>query len=319
LRQSSQAPALVPLVRLPSLDLMRGFVAVARRMSVTLAADDLCLTQSAISKQIRALEDILGVALFHRGFRSLELTEHGQLLFRAADSSLLQLQEVLALFAPHRKKPVTITASTGVAGLLLMPRLGEFRNRQPHIDVRLVASNSVLERGAEVDFAIRYCGERQAPLGAVRLFDETIAPVASPELGIGSLSTSEDLQAATLLEFDIPGRPWLHWTDWLAPHGWTSSKARGVLLYNQYDQMIQAAIAGQGVALGRLELLQRLISQRKLRILNSDKFAPRRSSHSYWLIQSDEHVNDDGRHVKEWLLEVAQDVMQSPAVAAVGG
>jgi len=299
---------MLPLVRLPSLDLIRGFVAVARRMSVTQAADDLCLTQSAISKQIRSLEDILGVPLFRRGFRSLELTEHGQLLFRSADTAVLQLQEVLALFGTQRKKPVTITASTGVAGLWLLPRLGEFRQRHPHIDVRLVASNSVMELGVDLDLAIRYCSERQAPLGALKLFGEHIAPVASPSLRIGSFDKLERIQTATLLEFDISGRPWLHWSDWLAARGWNASSARGVMLYNQYDQMIQAAVAGQGVALGRLELLQDLLAEGKLQVLAGAGDAPVRSEFSYWLIQSEKNPGEDVRHVVEWILGAAQEV-----------
>jgi DNA-binding transcriptional LysR family regulator len=299
---------MLPLVRLPSLDLIRGFVAVARRMSVTQAADDLCLTQSAISKQIRALEDILGVPLFHRGFRSLQLTEHGQLLFRAADGSLTQLQEVLALFAPHRKKPVTITASTGLAGLWLLPRLGEFRQQFPHTDVRLVASNTILELGTEVDLALRYCSERQAPLGAVKLFGETIVPVASPALGLRGLSTLEQLQAATLLEFDVSGRAWLRWSHWLAARGWTTSSARGVLLYNQYDQVIQAAMAGQGVALGRLELLQDALADGRLEVLAGGDAPVVESAYSYWLIQADKHPGEDVRNVIEWVLAIAQQV-----------
>lgn len=307
---------MLPLVRLPSLDLIRGFVAVARRMSITQAADDLCLTQSAISKQIRALEDFLGVPLFRRGFRSVELTEHGQLLFRAADASLLQLQEVLALFASHRKKPVTITASTGVAGLWLLPRIGEFRARHPQIDVRLVASNTVIELGPDVDLAVRYCSERQAPLGAVKLFGETIAPVASPALGLRSLDSLHTLQSATLLEFDLPGRPWLHWTEWLGARGWTTSKAKGALQYNQYDQMIQAAVAGQGVALGRLELLQELLADGRLQVLDAGSDSPRRSDYAYWLIQADKTPPDDVRHLIDWVLGMASEVASPPGAAA---
>lgn len=299
---------MLPLVRLPSLDLIRGFVAVARRMSVTQAADDLCLTQSAISKQIRTLEDTLGVPLFHRGFRSLQLTEQGELLFRAADSSLVQLQEVLALFAPHRKKPVTITASTGLTGLWLLPRLGEFRQQHPETDVRVVANNTILELGADVDLAIRYCSEKQAPLGAVKLFGETIVPVASPSLGLASLASLETLRSATLLEFDISGRAWLHWSHWLAARGWNTSSAKGVLLYNQYDQMIQAAIAGQGVALGRLELLHDLIAAGRLQVLDAGDTPATESEYSYWLIQADKHPGDDVRSVIDWVLEIAQQV-----------
>ncbi|MGJ0223685.1 hypothetical protein ACQUZK_09820, partial [Streptococcus pyogenes] len=89
---------------------------------------------------------------------------------------------------------------------------------------------------------IRYCSEKQAPLGATKLFGETIAPVASPSLGIYSFKSLETLHAATLLEFDVQGRPWLHWSDWLAARGWSTAGAKAVMHFNQYEQMIQAAL-----------------------------------------------------------------------------
>lgn len=114
----------LPLVRLPSLDLVRSFVAVGRRMSITLAAQDLCLTQSAVSRQILALEELLGVKLLLRGHRSLSFTAEGERLFRSADSSVQQLQDVLGEVSPRgRARPVTLSASIGVTGLWLLPRL----------------------------------------------------------------------------------------------------------------------------------------------------------------------------------------------------
>ena len=113
-----------PLVRLASLDLLRGFVAVGRRMSITLAADDLCLTQSAVSRQVSALEEALGVKLLVRGHRSIAFTPEGERLFRSADSAVQQLQDAIgAIRVAAERRPVTITASIGVTGLWLLPRL----------------------------------------------------------------------------------------------------------------------------------------------------------------------------------------------------
>ena len=115
----------VTLNQLTSLDLIRGFVAVGRRMSITLAADDLCLTQSAVSRQVRTLEDMLGVKLFVRGHRSIVFTSEGERLFRRADEALKQLQDVVgAVRVGLALRPVTIAASIGVTGLWLLPRLG---------------------------------------------------------------------------------------------------------------------------------------------------------------------------------------------------
>ncbi len=127
-----------PLVRLASLDLIRGFVAVGRRMSITLAAEDLCLTQSALSRQVHALEDLLGIALFKRGYRSISFTPEGERLFRTADTAVQQLQDVFeTLNQPQGRMPVTITASIGVTGLWLLPRLNRFQQRHPNLDLRV--------------------------------------------------------------------------------------------------------------------------------------------------------------------------------------
>src|SRR5579859_7046089 len=158
----------VPLSQLTSLDLLRGFVAVGRRMSITLAAEDLCLTQSAVSRQIRTLEDLLGVKLLVRGHRSIAFTPEGRRLFQTADGALRQLQDVVgSIRAEGETRPVTVTASIGVAGLWLLPRLGAFLARHPKIDVRISASNRLDDLRAEgIDLAIRYCPPEGAPPGA---------------------------------------------------------------------------------------------------------------------------------------------------------
>jgi DNA-binding transcriptional LysR family regulator len=292
----------VSLVRLPSLDLVKGFVAVGRRMSITQAADDLCVTQSAMSKQIKSLEDLLGVRLLRRGYRSVSFTLEGERLFRIANASMQQLQDAFESFAVRGKRPVTITASIGVTGLWLLPRLGEFQQRHPGIDVRVAASNSVLDLAAEeIDLAVRYCSEANAPEGARRLFNESIAPVASPALPVGNIETESDLKKVVLLEYE-DRRHWLSWADWLAARGLKTSQARGILRFNQYDQAIQAAVSGQGVALGRLELLGPMLRDRRLEVLLRGR-GTRRSHYSYWLIQAAQEPRPEVRRVVEWVLE----------------
>lgn len=292
----------VPLVRLPSLDLLKGFVAVGRRLSITQAADDLCVTQSAMSKQIKSLEALLGLRLLQRGHRSISFTQEGERLFRIADASVQQLQDALEALAMRGKRPVTITASIGVTSLWLLPRLGEFQRRHPGIDVRVAASNAVLDLAAEgIDLAIRYCANAQAPAGAVRLFDESIAPVASPALRVGKLDTEEELARSVLLEYE-DRRSWLGWEEWLATRGLKRARARGVLRFNHYDQAIQAAVAGQGVALGRLELLGPMLEDGRLEVLLRGR-GTSPSPCSYWLIQADPSPREDVRRVIDWIQE----------------
>lgn len=292
----------ISLVRVPSLELVKGFVAVGRRMSITRAADDLCVTQSAMSKQIRSLEELLGLRLLQRGHRSISFTAEGERLFTVANASVQQLQDVFQALGTRGKRPVTITASIGVTGLWLLPRLGEFQKRHPGIDVRVAASNAVLDLAAEeIDLAIRYCSQVNAPAGAVRLFDETIAPVASPALRVRNIEARRELAKCVLLEYE-DRRHWLGWGDWLASRGLTTAQARGVLRFNQYDQAIQAAVAGQGVALGRLELIRSMLEDRRLEVLLRSR-GTSRTHCSYWLIQAEQAPRQDVCHVIDWISE----------------
>lgn len=245
------------LLQLPPLDAVRGFVAVARRMSITLAAQDLCLTQSAVSRQILQLENHLGAPLLVRKHRALELTPAGAQLLELAGPWLDRLGEFSrSLAAGVRAPPVTVTASIGVASLWLLPRLGDFQARHPAIDVRVAASNRVLDIGQEqIDLAIRYCTAANARPGAIRLFGEEVAPVAGPDVAARAFRDRDSLLDQVFLELDDRARPWLRWSEWLAARGMDGARPRGYLYFNQYDQVIQAAIQGHGVALGRLGLI----------------------------------------------------------------
>jgi DNA-binding transcriptional LysR family regulator len=293
----------LPLLKLPSLDLLRGFVAAGRRMSITLAAQDLCLTQSAVSRQIHALEEFIGLRLLVRGHRAISFTPEGERLFRSADAVLQQLQDVLGeLRATQAARPVTVTASIGVTGLWLLPRLSGLRQRLPGIDVRVAASDSVADlRHEGIDLAIRYTTPAGVPAGARRLFGESVAPVAHPLLLDGARTLPTD---APLLEFDHPS-PWLKWEQW---EPWQSQQAhpgdgggkRGMLRFNQYDMVIRAALAGQGVALGRIELIRPLLESGQLVVLTEPR-AQAPDGHAYWLIQAEAEPRREVLQVAEWI------------------
>jgi LysR family glycine cleavage system transcriptional activator len=295
----------VPLLKLPPLDFLRGFVAVGRRMSVTLAAEDLCLTQSAVSRQIHSLEEVLRVKLLTRGYRSIGLTPEGEVLFRAADAALHQLQDVCGeLTSSVDRRPVTITTSIGVAGLWLLPRLGRFQSRHPHVDVRVAATSKVLDLRTEtVDLAIRYCTEDDAPPGSKTLFGERLSPVAHPSLGLGELTAEDAIATNVLLDFEHPNHPWLGWQDRLSSMGLESLQPKAVLRFNQYDQLIYAAAAGQGIALGRLSLLRPMLDDGRLVAL--DWWKPAEEGHRYWLLSAEERPRPDVIAVRDWVLEEA--------------
>ncbi|HSK39430.1 MAG TPA: LysR substrate-binding domain-containing protein [Arenibaculum sp.] len=309
-----------PITRLASLDLARCFVAVARRMSITVAAQDLCLTQSAVSRQIHALEDALGVQLLKRGYRSISLTPEGERLFRVADGAVQQLQDVFAALANARERlPVTITASIGVTALWLLPRLGDFQQRYPNIDIRLAANNKLLDLETEgADLAIRYCSAKNAPHGSERLFGEAVVPVAHPSLAVRQLNSPEMIGEYVLLEFDDPRRPWLQWADRLKAMGSGTAKPKGILRFNQYDQVIQAALVGQGIALGRLALVEPMLADRRLVVLNAERH-DQPSGYAYWLVQADTAPRPDVRQVVDWIKSEAHRVEAMLEPGTTGG
>lgn len=304
------------VVRLPSMDLIRSFVAVGRRMSITLAAEDLFVTQSAVSRQIHALEEMLGVKLLVRGHRSIAFTPEGERLFRVADAAVRQLQEVVSSLSVVRdRRPVTLSAPTGFAGLWLLPRIGDLQQRHPDIDLRISANNRIVDLRSEgIDLAIRYCPRPAAPEGAVRLFGETLAPVAHPSLCAQPLERPEQISDYVLLEFDELRGYHLQWADWLNAMGWAGAKPKGVLRFNQYDQVIQAALAGQGIALGRLELLGTMLAEHRLVALSSARVAEREYGH--WLIQGDAEPREDVVDVITWIRSQAVELERGESASA---
>jgi len=256
---------------MPALDLLLGFEAAARHLSFTKAAAELFLTQSAISRQVQGLEDALGVPLFQRRHRALLLTDAGQHLLQTATDVLRQVQEAaLRIRGSAAPRMLTVTTVMSFASLWLIPKLAEFRARHPEADVRISADNTVRDLVRDrIDVAIRYCAPENAPARAVKLFAEDIVmPVCAPKLlrdRARPLKRPEDLRHHVLLHDDYtPGTPWLEWGNWLASCGLAGLKPAGELRFSHYDQMIQAALEGQGVALGRLPLLSGPINSGRL-------------------------------------------------------
>lgn len=294
--------------RLPQVAFFQGFEAAARNLSFTKAAEELFITQSAVSRQIKALEEHLGVMLFERRPRALVLTEHGQALYGVTVDVLERLQAAIdRLKTDSRTRQLSITTTTGFASLWLIPRLQRFTGLHPDIDVRISATSDTLnlERSL-VDLAIRYCPPETVPEGATRLFGEEVLPVCSPSLlrnRSRPLKRPPDLKGHTLLHFDYPGamKSFMDWGTWLTALGIGELKSAGMLHFTQYEQMIQAAINGQGVALGRQPLVNELIASGAL-------VAPFKKavigSRAYFIIESPA-VSSKG-HVRQfaaWLLE----------------
>lgn len=304
----------IPLARIPSIEFLRGFVAVGRRMSITLAAQDLFLTQSAVSRQIHGLESALGIKLFERAHRAIHFTPEGEQLFRVADSALQQLQDTLGALQASRggHRAVTVTASISFIGLWLLPRLPGFQQRHPEVEVRLSANNHIVDLRQEgLDVAIRYCAADGMPAGARRLFGETIFPVAHPSLGIARLDSPEIIARSVLLEFEGDQSPWWRWEAWLETQGWAGVKPKGVIRFNLFDQMIHAAVAGQGIALGRSQFIRPMLNDGRLLRLATPQPGPC-SNKLFCLLQRDPAPSAEAQALIDWIVAEAQltDVQQ---------
>jgi len=276
--------------RLPSLDLLKGFEAAARLLSFTRAGHELHLTQSAVSRQIRELEEQLGVALFVRRHRALVLTDAGRELYPAAAQVLATMRAAAErLRNLGGQRVVVVSTSVSFAALWLVPRLAGFTRDNPGVDVRISAETRMLDlERSGVDVALRYCPPALAGPAAARLFGERVFPVCSPKLlqdAHRPIETPSDLARQVLLHIDDPEGlwPWMSWRAWLEVSGIPDLRPAGNLRFTNYSEVFAAALAGQGVAIGRSPLVRAALR-------SGDLVAPftraQESSRAYYVVTS---------------------------------
>ncbi len=241
---------------------LRAFEAVARHLNFRAASEELALTQSAVSRQIQGLEEDVGVSLFHRHTRAVELTHAGGVLLRAVTPSLERIDgAVRQIRQSAGRKSVSLTTFASFASMWLIPRMEAFQLDNPDIDIRIDASDNKVDLDiSDIDLALRYAPANHMPPDAIRLFGEQITPVISPWLLKSSppLKTPEDLAHFTLIEAGdahYTHLEWLTWRRWLDIHAQPGLEAKRWLHFNYAYQMAQAALTGQGVVLARLPLI----------------------------------------------------------------
>ena len=260
------------LLRSVSLDALRGFESAARHLSFTAAAEELCVTQSAVSKQVKALEKITGKELFHRSSKGLGLTAEGLILREGIRRSLVQLSQVIDEVAEERRTSITVTVTPSFASLWLVSKLPRFRLEEPGIDIHLDASETVvqLERDG-FDIAIRLAGDDVPPSWRTVL-RERVMLVAAPQLA-ERIRRPEDLVHLPLLVFHDPrGRfAWMSWLRWLEKLELPQGGNRPVFHFSQYEHLIRAAIEGVGVAIGRTPLILPSLADGSLRVVLPDR------------------------------------------------
>jgi LysR family transcriptional regulator, glycine cleavage system transcriptional activator len=295
---------------MPSLDLLQGFEAAARHLSFTKAGEELYLTQSAVSRQIKELEDQLGVELFHRRHRALALTEAGQQFYAATAQVLTTMRTATSrLRAQAGRKTLSVTTTNSFAALWLIPRLAGFTRTHPEVEVKITAETRVqdLERDG-LDIAIRHGPASLAGPNAMRLFGERVFPVCSPKL-LKKLPLKEpsDLKNHCLLQYSDPdGRhPWLNWKTWLEVAGISDLRPASTLSFSGYDQIIPAAVAGHGVALGRMPLLKDLLAAKEL-VAPFKNFAADPSRAYFAIVSKTAAGRTEAVDFVEWLKEEAK-------------
>ncbi|WP_198969140.1 LysR substrate-binding domain-containing protein [Xylophilus sp. ASV27] len=246
-----------------SLGCLRAFEAVARHLNFRAAAEEMSLTQSAVSRQIQSLEEDVGVPLFLRHTRAVELTGAGAQLLRAVQPSLYSMDSaVQQIRQTAGRRSVSISTWASFASMWLIPRLEAFQRDHPDIDIRIDATDVPVDlETTDVDVALRYSVPARIASGAERLFGEQLAVVASPWLLQDGTPLREpaDLNRFTLIEagdlYHSHHTEWLSWQRWAEAHGVGRLAPRRWLYFNYAHQIAQAALAGQGVALARMPLV----------------------------------------------------------------
>ena len=223
---------------------LRAFEAVARHLNFRAASEEMALTQSAVSRQIQALEEEVGVSLFLRHTRAVELTSAGTLLLMAVSQALPRIDgAVRQIRQSAGRKSVSLTTFASFASMWLIPRLEQFQRDNPDMDIRIDASDAPLDlEVADVDLALRYGPMGSMPANAVRLFGEQLTPVASPWLlkTGGALKKPADLAQFALIEAGDAHRThleWLTWRRWFEVNGQERAQPKRWLYFNYAYQM----------------------------------------------------------------------------------
>lgn len=255
-------------LRLPPLEALRYFEVAARHKSFTLAAKELCVSQSAVSQKVILLEDRLKFKLFERKPRQLLLTDNGEHLYKSVQLAMIEIRDALSdLETREHMSRLEVFCMPSFASRWLMPCLNSFYQEYSNINLHLVAKLAEPNfRNEEVDIGICHGIGDQPSMEQCLLFKDYIYPVASPEtIESLSLKTPEDLSKATLLHDSIPqAKLSTSWQHWLSDQGVKNVDYNSGYSFNQADLIVQAAIDGQGVALGRHALVAREVANGSL-------------------------------------------------------
>jgi len=238
---------------LPPMNSLIVFEAAARHLSFTQAANELNVTQGAISRQIRQLEEYLGKELFVRANRNIFLTPTGLQYYKTIYSALLDVAQATAEIKKWQgEHQITVATTNAMAALWLLPKVASFQQNNEGIDLRILTTENILDlHKIDFDLALFYCRTPPAEMRVTTLFPEEVFPVCSPSYlkQFNTDSTSEDILGKALLYLDDSQKDWITWAEWFEAVNYPIVKPKNRININNYSMLLQAAINGQGVAL----------------------------------------------------------------------
>jgi LysR family glycine cleavage system transcriptional activator len=285
----------------PPLHALQGFVAAARSGNLSRAAETLHLTVSALSHQIRGLEERLGQQLFVRNARGVSLTADGRQLFERIAPHFDALEQALRPFRARRDDVLTLTLMPSFAASWLVPRLPRFLAAHPQLEINLQSATTLVDfdRELAVDAGLRFGPGHWPGLAAVHLLDDWITPTASPELLARLGRPSLD----TLDRYPLLGAPGGTWKDWFAAFG-GQVPARFVATFDDSETLHRAAAEGLGIALGRMTLARPLMDAGRLQVLFPQRL---KAGYAHYLVYPPRSASHAGLlALRNWLEEEAR-------------
>jgi LysR family transcriptional regulator of beta-lactamase len=277
---------------------LRAFEAAARQLSFTRAAAELCVSQAAVSHQIKLLEDRLGVALFRRHAKGVALTDEALLLAPALEEAFDRISALLERVQSNEVHEVVTVGAVGTFAVgWLMPRMADFRRRRPHIDLRLLTNNNKVDLAGEgLDYAIRFGGGAWHGVQAEALFPAPLTPLCAPRLA-ARLRTPQDLGDCTLLRSYRAEE----WPAWFERAGLEPRTINGPV-FDSSQIMVQAAIHGEGVALAPRSMFEHEAAAGRL----AAPFTIEVDTGGYWLTRlRSRRVTDGMQAFRDWIMDAA--------------
>ena len=289
--------------RLPPLKSLVYFEAAARLQSFTRASRELNMTQGAISRQVRQLEEFLGRDLFTRANRQVILTDAGHDYYVSVAHLLQQLADATcSLTGPNGPEQVTLMTSGALASMYLLPRIPGFRQQHGRIHIRIVARDHVTDLDKiDCDLALYYSRVPPGNGEWIPLFGETVFPVCSPDYFAAHRRQFQTNQALSnnLIWLESPEN-WINWPEWFQKMNIRIDSVENRFLVNHYSMVVQAAIAGQGIALAWSHLIDEELNQGSL--VRPTKLALRTDARFYLILPVGRTPHENTLLFRDWLL-----------------